>query len=173
MNSNEKQYYIYIRSGDQRILVSKETFDSYYRSVHVYRRQRQRDGECACPQSKRLFCDTDCDNCPFRVYTETRSLDDAVIDNDGNRIPLLHTFADDSPRPEEIMINADETQRLYERLIELVPEAIEIGRLRLAGLSEDAIGERIGIGRKTYAYRLKKAKSILAEEFPDVFLKKF
>ena len=46
---------------------------------------------------------------------------------------------------------------------------IKIGEMRLEGLSEDAIGERIGIGRKTYAYRLKKVKAVLEKEFPDIF----
>jgi len=50
-----------------------------------------------------------------------------------------------------------------------MPEAIKIGELRLEGLTEDAIGERLGIGRKTYAYRLKKVKAVLEKEFPDIF----
>lgn len=58
---------------------------------------------------------------------------------------------------------------LYARLTDLMPEAIKIGELRLEGLTEDAIGERIGIGRKTFSYRLKKVKAVLEKEFPDIF----
>jgi len=169
MNTNEKQYYIYIRSGDQRILVSKETFDSYYRSVHVYRRQRQRDGECACPQSKRLFCDTDCDNCPFRVSPETLSLDYTVTGSDGSELSWLENIEDGSPLPEEILIDASEMQRLYGRLKELMPEAVEIGRLRLKGLPDTSIAGEIGIANTTFRSRLQKAKKILEKEFPELF----
>ena len=169
MKPADKQYTIYIRSTDRHIPVSKETFDSYYRDINVYRRKRQRNGECACPQNKRLFCDTDCDRCPFRILPETLSLDYGIEDTDGNGISWLENVEDASPLPEEILVGASEMRRLYDRLNELMPEAVEVGRLRMDGLSEDAIGEQIGIGRKTYAYRLKKVKAILENEFPEIF----
>lgn len=50
-----------------------------------------------------------------------------------------------------------------------MPQALEIGQLRQQGLTERQIEERIGIGRKTYAYRLKKVKEILEKEFPEIF----
>ena len=40
---------------------------------------------------------------------------------------------------------------------------------REQGLTEDAIAEQIGTGRKTYAYRIKKAAETLKKEFPDFF----
>ena len=57
-----------------------------------------------------------------------------------------------------------------EKLNVLMPEAVTIGNMRLEGMSDEAISREIGIGRKTFGYRLKKAEGILAEEFPD-FLK--
>ena len=50
-----------------------------------------------------------------------------------------------------------------------MPQVIEIGVLRQKGLSEDAIAEQIGVGRKTYAYRIKKVAEILKKEFPEFF----
>ena len=50
-----------------------------------------------------------------------------------------------------------------------MPEAVEIGRLRQDGLSDEAIAEIIGIKRTTFLSRLKKAKEQLATEFPDRF----
>ena len=50
-----------------------------------------------------------------------------------------------------------------------MPQAIEIGKLRQQGLTERQIEAEIGVGRKTYAYRLKKVREILAKEFPEIF----
>lgn len=50
-----------------------------------------------------------------------------------------------------------------------MPQAIEIGKLRQQGLTERQIEVEIGVGRKTYAYRLKKVREILAKEFPEIF----
>lgn len=169
MKSNDKQYTIYIRSTDQHIPVSKETFDSFYKDINVYRRRMQRNGECACPQNKRLFCDTDCDNCPFRVTPDTLSLDHTVSDKDGNEVSWLESLPDFTSIPENIVTEAAEMQRLYTRLAELMPEAVEIGRLRLKGLTDTAIAKEIGIVNTTFLSRLKKVKKTLAEEFPEFF----
>ena len=46
MESNEKQYTIYIRSTKERIPVSKEEFDAYYHDINIYRIRQQRHGRC-------------------------------------------------------------------------------------------------------------------------------
>ena len=50
-----------------------------------------------------------------------------------------------------------------------MPEASTIGNLRLDGLSDTAISIRLGISRTTFLSRLKKAKKVLADEFPELF----
>lgn len=169
MTNQDKQYTIYIRSTKESIPVSREEFDAYYKDIDLYRRTQQRHGRCVCPRSKQLSCDMNCLTCPFHRMGDMRSLDYTDTDEDGNEIAWADEIPDDSPLPEDIIAEASEMKALYARLTELMPEAIKIGELRLEGLSEDAIGERIGIGRKTYAYRLKKVKAILEKEFPDFF----
>ena len=58
---------------------------------------------------------------------------------------------------------------LFDRLNDLMPEAVRIGKLRQQGLSDEAIAKVIGIKRTTFLSRLKKAKEQLAAEFPDRF----
>lgn len=169
MESNENQYTIYIRSTKESITVSKEEFYAYYHDINIYRIRQQRHGRCVCPASKRLTCDMDCLTCPFHRMGDMRSLDYTETDDEGNETAWVDEIPDDSPLLEDIIIEASEMKALYARLTELMPEAIKIGELRLEGLTEDAIGERIGIGRKTYAYRLKKVKAVLEKEFPDIF----
>ena len=150
MESNENQYTIYIRSTKESIPVSKEEFDAYYHDINIYRIRQQRHGRCVCPASKRLTCDMDCLTCPFHRMGDMRSLDYTETDNEGNETAWVDEIPDDSPLLEDIIIEASEMKALYARLTELMPEAIKIGEMRIEGLSEDAIGERIGIGRKTY-----------------------
>ena len=169
MENNEKRYTIYIRSTKESIPVSKEEFDDYYHDINIYRIRQQRHGRCVCPASKRLTCDMDCLTCPFHRAGDTRSLDYTDTDAEGNETAWVDEIQDNSLLIEEIIADVSEMRALYSRLTELMPEAITIGELRLDGLSEDAIGETIGVGRKTYAYRLKKVKTILEKEFPDIF----
>ena len=169
MTNNENQYTIYIRSTKESIPVSKEEFDAYYHDINIYRIRQQRHGRCVCPASKRLTCDMDCLTCPFHRMGDMRSLDYTETDDEGNETAWVDEIPDDSPLLEDIIIEASEMKALYARLTELMPEAIKIGEMRLEGLSEEAIGERIGIGRKTFAYRLKKVKAVLEKEFPDIF----
>jgi len=56
-------------------------------------------------------------------------------------------------------------KQLITRLAEIMPEAPEIGRLRLKGFTDDAIADLIGIKRTTYRSRIKRAEAILREEF--------
>ena len=159
MSKKDKQYTIYIRSTKESIPVNKEEFDAYYHDINIYRIRQQRHGRCVCPASKRLTCDMDCLTCPFHRMGDTRSLDYTETDDEGNETAWVDEIPDVSPLLEDIIIEASEMKALYARLTEL----------RLEGLSEDAIGERIGIGRKTFAYRLKKVKAVLEKEFPDIF----
>ena len=169
MDNFEKQYTIYIRSTNESIPVTKEEFDAYYHDIDLYRRKQQRHGRCVCSQSKQLTCDMDCLTCPFHRMGDLRSLDYPEVNDEGEERSWVEELESESPLMEDIVTNAIEMKALYARLMELMPEAIEIGQLRMEGLSEDAIGERIGIGRKTYAYRLQKIKKLLEKEFPEIF----
>lgn len=78
MNNNENQYYIYIRGTKERIPVTKQEFDDYYRDINSYRRTEMNNGRCVCPRSKWLSCDMDCLTCPFHRHGNQYSLDATV-----------------------------------------------------------------------------------------------
>ena len=169
MTNQDKQYYIYLRSTRERIPCTKEEFDNYYRDINAYRWKQQRHGRCVCPQNKRLDCDMDCVTCPFYRAGDKLSLDYTVEDEDGNEKAWVEDLKDPSTAMEEIVTNRILLNQLLTRINELMPYAIQIGELRQKGFSEDAIAAEIGIGRKTYAYRLKKLKAVLEIEFPEIF----
>ena len=169
MQTNEKQYTIYIRSTKESIPVTKEEFDAYYKDINAYRRTQMNHGKCVCPSSKWLTCDMDCETCPFSRAGDTRSLDYTDTDEDGNEIAWVDEIPDDSPLMDEIVANAAEMKDLYTRLSELMPEAMDIGRLRLEGIKDVDIAKVIGIKNTTFVMRLKKVKTILEKEFPEFF----
>lgn len=169
MSTNEKQYYIYIRSTKARIPCTEEEFKNYYHDIDNFRRKQQRHGRCVCPISKQLECDMDCATCPFRRAGDTASLDYTITDADGNEEAWVNTIADPTPLFSDVLAEKEHLELIIQRLKEIMPEAITIGQLREQGLTEDAIAEEIGIGRKTFAYRLKKAKLLLEKEFSDFF----
>ena len=169
MKNNDNQYYIYIRSTKERIPCTEEEFHNYYRDISVFRRKQQRHGRCVCPENKRLDCDMDCATCPFRRAGDGLSLDYTTTDKDGTEIRWAENLEDPSPLIEDIVADGIQMTALFKRINELMPQAIEIGKLRQQGLTERQIEVEIGVGRKTYAYRLKKVREILAKEFPEIF----
>ena len=84
MQIKDKQYYIYIRSARQRVYVTKEQFEEYYREINTFRMKQKRHKRCSCPKARILDCDMDCGNCPYAVLGDTDSLNDVIVNKDGN-----------------------------------------------------------------------------------------
>ena len=167
MSKDNTHYTIHIRSTGECIPVTKEEFDDYYRGINAFRRTQMNRGCCVCPKSKWLDCDMDCQTCSF-YRCGMLSLDyKCEIEEESEKDP--EEILPDGTDFEELLTNAAALSDVFKRVAELMPEAIEIGNLRLDGLSEDAISDRIGIGRKTYAYRLKKLGEVIKAEFPEFF----
>ena len=111
----------------------------------------------------------DCATCPFRRAGDTRSLDYTITDEDGNEKAWVDMLPDSAPLIDDLIANASEFNSVLGRLLEIMPEAIEIGRLRLAGLPDVEISKRLCIKNTTMFYRLKRAKELLSKEFPEIF----
>lgn len=169
MQNNDKQHYIYLRSSRERIPCTEQEFHDYYRDIDTFRKKQQRHGRCVCPEAKRLDCDMDCETCPFRRAGDTLSLDHTVTDEDGNEKSWLDDLTDPSPLTEDLCAEKAELQRLFARITEIMPEAITIGHLREDGLTDTQISHSLGIRQNTMFYRLKRAKALLSEEFPEFF----
>ena len=168
MNHNDNQYRIYIKSTREWVEVPEETYREHIRHYDTFRKRQQSRGECACPRSKFWLCDGDCLNCEFHHAT-MNSLDYTVESKDGDTYSPIDQIYDPSPSIESVVCDKVELDRLFARLNELMPEAIEIGRLRQQGLSDSAIADALGIRRTTFLSRLKKVKALLVDEYPDFF----
>ncbi len=168
MNLNENQYRIYLKSTREWVAVPEEVYREHVRHYDSYRKKQKGRGECACPKSKFWLCDGDCLTCEFH-HASMDSLDYTVENEDGDTCSPLERLCDPSPSIESIVTDKVELDRLFARLNELMPEAIEIGKLRQQGLPDSAIADALGIKRTTFLSRLKKVKALLADEYPDFF----
>lgn len=174
MTNNEKEYRIYVRSANQWVPCTKEQFDDYYRDINAYRRTQMNHGRCFCPPPKRFMCDMDCWNCPYRAAGDIKSLDAGRIDDAGDEMNWLDHLQEEipelqTPSNDDIVTDAMYLRQILNRLNEVMPQAIEIGRLREKGFTDTAIAIEIGTPRKTFTYRIKNAMKILKSEFPEFF----
>ena len=168
-NKDNQSKRIYLKATRQWVEVSEEYYRDHTRYHDALRKRQQSHGQCVCPKNKFWLCDGDCLTCEFRRAGDMLSLDYTVENEDGDACSPLDNLADPAPSIEEIICDKAELDQLFARLNELMPEAVEIGRLRQDGLSDEAIAEIVGIKRTTFLSRLKKAKEQLATEFPDRF----
>lgn len=170
MKNNENNVKrIYDKQTKTWFEVSPEQYEEFDRWRTNLRKREQYHHRCMCPRSKWWLCDGMCQDCEFHAPGDTLSLDMLVSNEDGDEVTLLDTLVDTAPTIESVICDKAELDQLFERLNELMPEAVQIGKLRQDGLSDEAIAEIIGIKRTTFLSRLKKAKEQLATEFPDRF----
>ena len=166
--SDTKAKRIYDKQTRQWIEATPEQYAEHDRWRTRTRKREQYHGRCMCPRSKWWLCDGMCDDCEYHAPGDTLSLDMPTGSCDDD-FTLLDTLEDTSPSIEEIVGDKAALDQLFVSLNELMPEAIQIGKLRQEGLSDEAIARIIGIKRTTFLSRLKKVKELLASEYPDFF----
>ena len=172
MKNTEKQRQskrIYDKQTKQWFEVSPEQYKEFDNWRTNLRKREQYHGRCMCPRNKWWLCDGMCDDCEFHAPGDFLSLDMPSSNDDGDEVTLLDMLEDPAPSVEEVLCDKAELDQLFDRLNELMPEAVQIGKLRQEGLSDEAIAKVIGIKRTTFRSRLEKAKSQLTAGFPDRF----
>lgn len=108
-----------------------------------------------------------CEDCEFRDVDDPLSLDHELANEGGETFTLLATLADSSDSIEDIICNKTELEQLFTLLDEIVPEARQIGQLRLEDHTAMEIVEMLGIKRTTFRSRIEKAKQQPRQDFPD------
>ena len=157
--------------------VTEEQFKEINQYCNTIRKREQRRHRCCCPRERFWYCNGICTDCKYYISQNELSLDEER-QQDGEGIITLHDIiAFDDPPLDESVAEYDLLGQLMERVYELMPEARDIGELRLQGLSDEAIADQIHIKRKTFTYRIEKVRKQLIEEFgddlPEYIRKKF
>ena len=159
---------IYVRSQRRWQEVPEDVYQEHIRFHDTYRHKMQDRGLCSCPRNKWWVCDADCLTCEYRNADVIASLDSSIGEEDDDLI-LMDIISDESVAVSELAADRIVLQQLFKRLADIMPEATDIGRLRMRGLSDEAIAKKIGIPRTTFLSRIKAAKKQLEKEYPDFF----
>ena len=160
MKTNENNVKrIYDKQTKTWFEVSPEQYSEFDRWRTNLRKREQYHGRCMCPRNKWWLCDGMCDDCEYHAPGDILSLDMPTSNDDGDEVTLLDMLEDPAASLEEVICDKAELDQLYERLDQLMPEAVEIGRLRQKGLTDEAIAKIVGIKRTTFRSRLAKAKA--------------
>lgn len=167
--NQSKQNRIYDKGTKQWFEVTPEEFTEYDRWRTRVRKKEQYHHRCMCPRSKWWLCDGMCDDCEFHAAGDVLSLDATRTNEDGDEVSLLDGLASPESDLNDIVLDQILMQQLLKRLAELMPEASEIGKLRLQGLKDEAIADAIGIKRTTFRSRIEKARAALREEYGEDF----
>ena len=156
---------IYDKNADKWFEVSDELYREMKRRSNRIRMRNIRHGSCSCPNNKWWVCDCDCSNCVFQIEGDTISLDAPIYEE----TPLADVIPSEEQPIDEMVTENLFLHQLLSRLDEIMPEARQIGEMRLEGMSDDAIAKKLHIKRTTFHSRLKKAKKQLIEEFGEIF----
>lgn len=161
-SENLKEHFIYDPATKQRIPVSDEIYNEFYRPIWKTFRKAHRHGTCSCPGTRWWICTGDCATCKYRTAGDSLSLEyEQEIMGDIRE--------DESANLDGFVTDRIVFELLLKRLDELMPDARRIGELRLDGFSDSNIANIIGVPRTTFLSRLKKAKAKLRNEYDDIF----
>ena len=159
--NQSKSYFIYIRSTKQKVPVTKEQHDAFYKEASRIRNKEQNHHRCMCPYNYIWQCDGDCLDCEYYAAGDMLSLDEPTTDGNGNMYDYL---PDSTPRMENVIIGRMLLEELFARLRELDPDADHIIQLwtdNPKGISDRKIAEVLGRPQRTFADQMKKIRTEL------------
>ena len=168
--SKAKQHFFPMRDPDNTkritlVPISDELYYQLYPEIWRIRKREQRQGRCKCPKSDMWKCDADCDLCEYHSVGNIVSLDSGILEENEEAVSLLNLIFEPETSPECVIEDKDILEQLLKRLAEIMPEAIEIGIMRMQDITDEDIADSIGVKRQTLCSRIKKIRKSLKEEF--------
>ena len=168
-DNQSKSKRIYDKQTKTWFEVSPEEYKQFDTWRTNLRKREQYHHRCMCPRNKWWLCDGMCDDCEFHAAGDILSFDATTTNDEGDEVRLLDRFVSPESNLNDIILDQILMQQLLKRLAELMPEAAEIGQLRLQGLKDDDIADIIGVKRTTFRSRIEKARAKLREEYGEDF----
>jgi len=160
---------IYDKLSKQWFTVTKDEktrHDTFTRSV---RAKQQAAGYCRCSRSKIWLCDGCCDGCEFQTAPDGNKSLDYEYSLEGKPFTLKDTLSDPLYSLSDDVVDCVVSEKALDKICSIYPEMLQIGHMRLNGMTYTEIAKRLGIKRTTLHSRISKVKEILTEEFPDLF----
>lgn len=159
-----KKYRLYERELKCWVVYSKSAYEQLHREREKIRKQAARGGFCVIPWRKIWYCDGQCDGCPYYKNEEV-SLNMSV--GDSGELTLSDVLTDGIDQ-ESFCVEKIYAQKILECLDEIMPQAREIGLLRMKGMSDRQIALYLGISRTSMYRLLEKAQAMLREKFEGI-----
>ena len=151
---------LYERSVGKWVQYDEVMYLALRRERTKIRMHMERQKRCFCSREKLWQCDGICVGCPYQKETEVSwnvkvgGSDDLTL---GESLP-------DGVDHEETCIQKIYCEDVLKKLDEIMPQAREIGLLRLQGRSDREIARILGIDRMTMLRMLERAKAVLKVE---------
>lgn len=92
--------FIYLRSTGEKISVTKEQRDAFYKESDRIRHKEQHHHRCMCSKKHLLECDGDCIACKYHASGDTLSLD---IPTEDGEVNMYDCIPDSSPSMENVI----------------------------------------------------------------------
>ena len=160
---------IYDKLSRQWFTVSKDEktrHDTFTRSI---RAKQQEAGCCRCSRNKIWLCDGCCDGCEFQTAPDGNKSLDYEYSSDGKPSTLKDSLYDPLYQLVDDVTDSVISQEALTELCTIFPEMLQIGTMRLNGMTYTDIARELGIKRTTLNSRITKAKVILQKHYPDLF----
>jgi len=112
----------------------------------------------------------DCEACKYKVAGNQLSLDYIYQSDEGQDFNMLEFLEADILPFEDAVDNQFIAGDIIEHLQTVAPLALKVASMRLNGLSDTDIANKLGIHRTTMLSRLKKIASCIREKYPDLII---
>ena len=159
-NDNQKTYFIYVRSTGEKVPVTKEQHDSFYKEADRIRHKEQDHGRCMCPYRFIWKCDGDCIGCEYHAAGDITSLDQPLPDGNGTSVTIFPTAVSRWKK-------SSPTACCWSSSL---PDCVSLTRKPIpsssfggspGGISDRAIARELGRPQKTFADQMKKYRTDL------------
>lgn len=155
---------LYERSLGKWVQYSEEAYLKLSRDRARTRMSMGRQSRCFCPRNEVWRCDGCCEGCPHYKGEEEVSLN--TVTGHSGELTLEDVLTDDVDQ-ENACVEKMYYEDILKRLDEIMPQAREIGVLRMQGKSDREIAKILGIPRTSMYRMLERAKQILEEKFGE------
>ena len=159
----KSKYRLYDRNLRCWVQYTEEAFLELRKKRNNERKKAIKEQRCTCSFENDWYCNGVCEGC---MYQKTREVSIYEPVKKDSTLTLEECITDDID-PEKGWVECMDLKTILSRLDELMPEAREIGRLRMQGKTEIEISKILGIPRATIYTRIKTAYKKLRNEFED------
>ena len=160
----KSKYWLYEKDEKRWVSYDEKSYEEMKRWRINYCASQRKKKACFCPKEEQLkYCNTICVTCRHRK--SEKYLSQPIP---GSKSLTIEDCLVDELDIENQVIESAYSEEILSRLDELMPEAREIGRLRILGVSEAEIARQVGMSRVTIYRKLLAAYQILSEEFKEI-----